>query len=208
MIRRIEGDCSNTGDDPCSPSSKPYPSVSIGCVIFPVFVLVWYHYSKKKICSKFENVNDDDIICSSNGDFEIMERTRNGAENMLSDRFVKWINRRNVFATGFDEDDVYQLETTKPIETTLFGSCCIDVERDAGRNNTSKSNNNPSMIDKTTSNDDFENGIGVLFWECIPNVQDGGPFKLCSTTKQHAAQTIPTHRSCRWIDSILPTNFP
>lgn len=38
--------------------------VSIGCVVFPVFVLVWYRYSRKKCC-RFDGCKD--------GDFEMME---------------------------------------------------------------------------------------------------------------------------------------
>ena len=235
MIRRIEEDCNANGDDlsrssPSTSNVYVYPYVSIGCVMFPVFVLVWYQYSKRKFCSRFGNgtiVNDDDdysIYSRSNNnfdgdfEFELMGRHhRNDAEEVLSSRFVKWINRKNVFASttastttevGTKEDVVYQFETK--IQETLSGSCCIDAESDGDPNNTNNSNNNPIVIDNKTTNsndcffcEDFESGIGVgggagvdhiddddsiHIWECISHIQDGGPFdELCSTTNQQHA---------------------
>ena len=59
-----DNDCS---DDPCNPL-KPY--ISFGCVVFPVFVVVWYHYSKQEFCRRYGK--DDESTCMES-DFEQME---------------------------------------------------------------------------------------------------------------------------------------
>lgn len=65
MFRSFEGNCS--GDtDACSSSSTPY--VSMGCVMFPVFVYVWFHYSRQYCHSQFGG--EDGGSFNDSSDFE------------------------------------------------------------------------------------------------------------------------------------------
>lgn len=177
--------------------------------MFPVFILIWYRYSNK-YCRECGNIDDDygddSIYSCSERNFERLDdeayykqhtKNREGIHNddsatVLTDRFVKWINRPNVFA-GFDE---YELATQA--KGMLLGSNVhgdgraattdtrtVDIDarhpRKAIRKTNRSESNRHRGIDNATAGgdwfcDDYD-GSG-LFWECIPNTQHT-PFELC-----------------------------
>mmetsp|Transcript_27718 Transcript_27718/g.31034 ORF Transcript_27718/g.31034 Transcript_27718/m.31034 type:complete len:205 (+) Transcript_27718:72-686(+) len=167
-------------------------TIYIGCVLIPVFIVVWYYYTKR-VCRKYmrclknepENTNDNNLgVSSSSMDFSSIEdvycnhphhrqqqqQQRDGAENyspkVVSDRFVKWINRQNV-VKGFQ---VHQIE--KRTKENLFGKNeAVIAER--------------STINKEHDNYDDEDDNNV-FWECVPNTRQ---LELCVTLKDVQSNT-------------------
>jgi len=109
---------------------------------------------------------------------------------VVSDRFVKWVNRRNVFI-NFQE---HQIE--KRTKENLFGkneaatsaaaaAAAATVVCDNGwrvNNNDKYNRDEPIAItgDKYDKNDDDDNKSTSLFWECIPNTDS--QLELCVTT--------------------------
>mmetsp|Transcript_21071 Transcript_21071/g.52236 ORF Transcript_21071/g.52236 Transcript_21071/m.52236 type:complete len:177 (-) Transcript_21071:86-616(-) len=140
------------GDDNGDASWFSGPHVSIGCVVFPVFVLVWYRYSKK-YCRRFDGCED--------GEFEMMQDDDDEYSAMeLTDRLVKWINRQNVIR----------------IEDYPFGSLLTE-----GNKQTSDSQGARSGADcGDCFCDGSEGESSGLFWECIPQTQQRA-IELCST---------------------------
>ena len=109
---------------------------------------------------------------------------------MVTDRFVKWVNRQNVFA-GYQED---QLE--KRTKENLFGkdhtTTSVAAAAASARNhrarhaNINNSTINKNLMDKNFDRDDSyyddddNDDISSLFWECIPSTQHS-QFELCAT---------------------------
>jgi len=126
-----------------------------------------------------ENVNDNNFgVSSSSMDFSSIEdvycnhphhrqqqqQQRGGAENysskVVSDRFVKWINRQNVVKWFH----VHQIE--KRTKENLFRKNeAVIVER--------------ATINKEHDNHDDEDDNN-LFWECVPNTRQ---LELCVILK-------------------------
>jgi hypothetical protein len=104
---------------------------------------------------------------------------------VVSDRFVKWVNRRNVFI-NFQE---HQIE--KRTKENLFGkneaaaAAAGTVVCDSGwrvNNDDEYNRDEPITItgDKHDKNDDDDSKSTSLFWECIPNTDS--QLELCVTT--------------------------
>jgi hypothetical protein len=110
----------------------------------------------------------------------------NYSPTVVSDRFVKWVNRRNVFI-NFQE---HQIE--KRTKENLFGkneAAAAAAAETVVCNNGWRVNNNdkynrdePITItgDKHDENDDDDSKSTSLFWECIPNTDSH--LELCVTT--------------------------
>lgn len=130
------------------------PYVSIGCVVFPVFVLVWYRYSKK-YCRRFDGCED--------GGFEMMQDNDEDGDDyaaMELDRLVKWINRQNVIR----------------IEDYPFGSLLTTGNRPTSDSQAARTGADCGDC----FCDDREGESSGLFWECIPQTQQRA-IDLCST---------------------------
>lgn len=111
----------------------------------------------------------------------IRDDVENYSSTVVSDRFVKWVNRRNVFI-NFQE---HQIE--KRTKENLFGKneAAATVSCDDGWrvNNNDKYNRDEHFTttgDKHDKNDDDDSKSTSLFWECIPN--NDSQLEMCVTT--------------------------
>mmetsp|Transcript_23172 Transcript_23172/g.51586 ORF Transcript_23172/g.51586 Transcript_23172/m.51586 type:complete len:253 (-) Transcript_23172:697-1455(-) len=195
----LEGNSSSGGEL----QSRPQIYVASGCVLFPVFVVVWYHYTKRH-CRKFvvgflKNEPENKSDCYTRGlserSFERMEEddynhhqqqrddVNNYSSTVLTDRFVKWVNRSNVFSSRSDK---FQLDTRT--KENLFGNCSMNPKK-ATKTAPTVGNNTgaaPETTNKTTSmhchresQQDEHDDASSLFWECIPNMEQS-QWELCS----------------------------